>query len=240
MNVLLIDNHTLIDNKPDVNVIQVDTNDILNHANHEDIARTITNIGLDWKNNGINEVFVSSILVKKNPNLTVIVRRVNDMLRDLCEKNGSSIICNDVITTDYLWKDGVHLLDIGTYILSNFFSKFLNNSIDSKFDNCLWLNDSPQTNHVNSDINGLIDLHKHFPYNPLMGYININTLKEKVIPLRDVLSNAPIDVLWVDEAKLDSNFLDHQFKFEGYQTRPFRRERNSKGGGKLVYNGSVL
>ena len=73
-----------------------------------------------------------------------------------------------------------------------------------------------------------------------MGYININTLKEKVIPLRDVLSNAPIDVLWVDEAELDSNFLDHQFKFEGHQTRPFRRERNSKGGGKLVYNGRVL
>ena len=47
MNVLLIDNHTLIDNNPNVNVIHVDTNDILNHANHEDIARTITNIGLD-------------------------------------------------------------------------------------------------------------------------------------------------------------------------------------------------
>ena len=70
-------------------------------------------------------MFVSSILVKKNPNLTVIVRRVNDMLRDLCEENGSSIICNDVVTTDYLWKDGVHLLDIGTYILSNFFFKVL-------------------------------------------------------------------------------------------------------------------
>ena len=70
-------------------------------------------------------MFVSSILVKKNPNLTVIVRRVNDMLIDVCEKNGSSIICIDVVTTDCLWKDGVHLLDIGTYILSNFFFKVL-------------------------------------------------------------------------------------------------------------------
>ena len=58
-------------------------------------------IGLDCKNNGVNEVFISSILVKKNSNLTAIVRRVNDILRDLCEKNGFNFICNDVITTNY-------------------------------------------------------------------------------------------------------------------------------------------
>ena len=128
---------TLIDDKPDATVIHVDTNDIINHANHEDIACSIINIGLDCKNNGANKVFISSILVKKNSNLTAIVRRVNYMLRDVCEKNGFSFICNDVITTNYLWKDGVHLQDMGTHILSNHFLKFLNNFIDSNFDNRL-------------------------------------------------------------------------------------------------------
>ena len=122
---------------PDTIVIYVGTNDILNHAKHEDIAHSIINIGLDCKNNSINEVFISSILVKKNPNLTAIVHRVNDMLRNLCEKNGFSFIYNDVITTNYLWKDGVHLQDMGTHILSNNFLKILNNSIDSNFDNRL-------------------------------------------------------------------------------------------------------
>ena len=69
----------------------------------------------------------------------------------------------------------------------------------------------------------------------MIGYININSLKEKAIPLREALSNAPIDVLCVDETKLDSSFQDHQFKIEGYQFPPFRRDRNSKGAGKLVY-----
>ena len=78
----------LIDDKPDAIVIHVGTNDILNHANHEDIARSIINIGLDCKKNGVNEVLISSVLVKKNRNLTAIVSLVNDMLRDLCEKNG--------------------------------------------------------------------------------------------------------------------------------------------------------
>ena len=52
-------------------------------------------------------MFISSILVKRNANLTAIVRRVNYMLRDLCEKNSFSFICNDVIITDHFWKDGV-------------------------------------------------------------------------------------------------------------------------------------
>ena len=173
---------TLVDDKSDAIVIHVGKNDILNHANHENIAHSIINIGLDCKTNGVDEVLISSILVKKNPNLTAIVRRVNDMLRDLCKKNGFSFICNDVITTNYLWKDGVHMQDMGTHIFSNHFLKFLNYSIDSNFHNRLRLNDSPQTNDVSSDIKGLIDLRKHFPYNPLIGYININSLKEKLYP----------------------------------------------------------
>ena len=55
----------LVDDKPDAIVIQVVTNDFLNHANHENIAHSIINIGLGCKNNGFNEVLISSILVKR-------------------------------------------------------------------------------------------------------------------------------------------------------------------------------
>ena len=82
-------------------------------------------------------MLISSILVKKNPDLTEIVRRVNDMLRDLYEKSDFSFICNDVIITNYLRKYDVHLQDMGTHILSNHFLKFLINSIVSNFDNRL-------------------------------------------------------------------------------------------------------
>ena len=56
----------LVNDKPDAIVIHVGTNDILNLANHENIAHSVINIGLDCKNNGVNEVLISSILVKKN------------------------------------------------------------------------------------------------------------------------------------------------------------------------------
>ena len=46
---------------------------------------------------------------------------------------------------------------------------------------------------------------------------------------------APIDILCIDETKLDESFPDSQFKIDNYQYPPFRRDRNSKGGGKIVY-----
>ena len=89
--------------------------------------------------------------------------------------------------------------------------------------------------HHSSDIKGLIDLRKRFLYNPLIVYININSLKEKVTPLKEIFSNAPIDVLCIDETKLESTFPNQQFKIEGYLFPSFRRDTNSKSGGKLVY-----
>ena len=77
---------------------------------------------------------ISSILVKKNPNFTAIVRRISDTLRDLCEKNGFNFIRNDVMTSVYLWK-GVLLQNMSTHILSNIFFNFLNNLLDSNFNN---------------------------------------------------------------------------------------------------------
>ena len=42
----------------------------------------------------------------------------------LCEKNGFNFICNDVIASDYLCKDGVHLQDMGTHFKQSFFFSF--------------------------------------------------------------------------------------------------------------------
>ena len=38
------------------------------------------------------------------------------MLRDLCVVNGFGFIRNDMATIKYLWKDGVHLQDLGKSI----------------------------------------------------------------------------------------------------------------------------
>ena len=76
---------------------------------------------------------------------------------------------------------------------------------------------------------------KSYPNNPFIGYLNINSLHNKIVHLREICKKAPIDILCIDETKLDDSYPDHQFKMEGYQFPPFRRDRNSRGGGKMVF-----
>ena len=68
----------------------------------------------------------------------------------------------------------------------------------------------------------MINLRKDYQNNPLMWYI-MNSLRVKIISLREVLSKAPI-MLCADKTKLDANFADHQFKILGYQFLPLRRD----------------
>ena len=73
--------------------------------------------------------------LRKNPTLNAFIRRVNDMLRDLCVINGFGFSCNDMITTKYLWKDGIYLQDPSTSILSKNFIEFVNNYLFSNSHN---------------------------------------------------------------------------------------------------------
>ena len=118
---------TLVDDKPDAVLLHVGSNYILSNANDTELANNIINIALNGKNHGVSKVFIPSILVKKNPKLNPVIRRVNDKLPELCETNGFICVNNDMITTDHLWRDGIHLQDIGTNILSRNFYQVLNN-----------------------------------------------------------------------------------------------------------------
>ena len=86
-----------------------------------------------------------------------------------------------------------------------------------------------------TDINDLIKVREAYSKNAILGYLNINSLRNKIINLRDVVAKVLIDILCVDETKLDESFPDSQFLIENYQFPPFRRDRNSKVGGKIVY-----
>ena len=41
-------------------------------------------------------------------------------------------------------------------------------------------------------------------------------------------------MICIGETKLDTSFPDSQFKIDGYQFPLFRKDRDSKGGGKTV------
>ena len=61
---------SLVDDKPDAVIIHVGTNDFLCSASYEDIARNIIKIGSNCKSHGVNDVLISSILLKKSVKCT--------------------------------------------------------------------------------------------------------------------------------------------------------------------------
>ena len=71
--------------------------------------------------------------------------------------------------------------------------------------------------------------------NPIIGYLKSNNLKNKITQLREVCRKVPIDLLYIDETKLDASFPGAQFHSEGYHYPPFRRDRNKDGGGKMIF-----
>ena len=56
----------------------------------------------------------------------------------MCNFNGFGCLCNDRITTEYVWKDRIHLQDLGTSILSTDFIEFAEISLVSSFNNGFW------------------------------------------------------------------------------------------------------
>ena len=83
------------------------------------------------------------------------------------------------------------------------------------------------------NIDDFIKIRETYSKNPILGYLNINSLRNKIINLKEVVEKAPIDILCIDETKIDESFPDSQFFIENYQFPPYRRDRNSKGVVKL-------
>ena len=71
-----------------------------------------------------------------------------------------------------------------------------------------------------------------FLHNPLIAYLNINSLRIKVIDLGEILKDLPLDYLVISETTFDESFPNSQFKFNGYEIKA-RRDRHKHGGGLI-------
>ena len=80
----------------------------------------------------------------------------------------------------------------------------------------------------------ICDLRIKNPNNPLIGYLNINSLRNKVVDLREILSNISPDYFVVAETKLDHSIPSKQLEIENYEIRN-RKDRDKNGGGLIEY-----
>ena len=66
-----------------------------------------------------------------------------------------------------------------------------------------------------------------------MAHLNINSIRNKIEDLKTLIAKN-VDILAVSETKLDESFPTSQFLIDGFK-KPFRYDRNTNGGGILVY-----
>ena len=62
--------------------------------------------------------------------------------------------------------------------------------------------------------------------------VNINSVRHKFPPLAEVLGRSMIDILSIQETKLDDNFPDSQFSVLGYQLH--RKDHKNNSGGLMM------
>ena len=91
-----------------------------------------------------------------------------------------------------------------------------------------------QDNSNETPIATISKLRDENPNNPLIGYLNINSLRNKIVDLREVMKTFSPDYFVVAETKLDSSFPKAQFLLDDYEIRN-RKDRDSHGGGLIEY-----
>ena len=117
--------------------------------------------------------------------------------------NSFEYINNGNVSNIHLFEDGLHLLESGMRILAkNFTCKF---------------NYFFRTQSLNLQI--LSKNRLKYPTNPLIDYLNINSLRNKIIDVRDVIGKLSLDYFVISETKSDESVPSAQFNISNYDIR---------------------
>ena len=77
---------------------------------------------------------------------------------------------------------------------------------------------------IDSDLEVLAKLRRDYPSYPMIGYSIINSIRNKIVQLTDICRISPIEILCIDETKLDSSLPNAQAHLPDYQSPLFRRD----------------
>ena len=89
-------------------------------------------------------------------------------------------------------------------------------------------------------IENITNLRLKNPDNPLIGYLNINSLRNKIMDLREIISNFSPYYFVLAETKLGASFPSAQFVIDNYEISNRKyRDKNRRGIIEYVKKGVV-
>ena len=68
----------------------------------------------------------------------------------------------------------------------------------------------------------------------MIGYLNINSLRNKIVDLREIILELSLDYLVLSETKIGESFPTAQFYIKGYEVRA-RRNKDKHGDGVIEF-----
>ena len=185
------------------------------------VARNaILEIGNLCQSHGVNDIFISSLICKKNNFQNNKVHTINNLSRSACNSLRFHFIDNSSIARNHLAGGGTHLNYTSTEAVSENIAFCLNNFllnkaskntelfdqhfstkyIDMENGNCSKTDPCYTVEHLNElrlkNINKLV-----------ISHLNINSLSNTFDQLKLIIKNK-VDVLVITETKLDSSFPD--------------------------------
>ena len=112
---------------PDTVVVAAGGNDISPRKSIAELANEIIDVGIMSKSHGVSKVAISSVLPRGNFHYQLQRKQLNDLLRNLCLANNFYFLeNNNIILSEHVAKDEVHLNFDGTKVLANNILDFLN------------------------------------------------------------------------------------------------------------------
>ena len=74
----------------------------------------------------------------------------------------------------------------------------------------------------------------NYPGNPLIGYLNINSIRSKISDIREVFGKLQLHYFVLSETKINESFSPAQFNIHDFEIRN-RRDREKHGGGLIEF-----
>ena len=120
---------TLLEDKPDIAIVHVGINDVLNRFDQDQIIKNIQQIYITCKNFNVNEVIILGIVSCKRANNSVIYY-INANLKVESTTEGYQFLDNGNIKLENLCRDGLHLGESGKNLLLYNYVNFLYHFLD--------------------------------------------------------------------------------------------------------------
>ena len=173
------------------------------------------------------------------------VDQVNTAPKQMCCQHLWKFIEHSNIVSSHLNRSGIHLNKMGTAKLSHNFNKYIYNKND--LDIAVWESNNTCLQQGEDDtqiVEGFGELNttninistKPFLKGMVMACLNINSLLAHIDELSIYISSRKIDILCINETKLDHTINDREVCLPGFEiARRDRKVNGRNGGGVCLY-----